>query len=138
MIATGLPRRVITTVSPLSAAFKIREKPGWPPEPSPSALDQTNVVVCTTLANGRAAVNKAAAVLRNGWQHHLAHHAGRRNPLVFCIVIAGGDRHDQIETGQYKEPLTAIADGNSRSVEARAIPARSRRCDEGEFTKYQW
>lgn len=58
------------------------------------------------------------AVLQDGWQYHLAHHPGRGNPLIGCIVVTGGYGHDQIEARQNKEPLAAIADRAPKALEA--------------------
>jgi hypothetical protein len=48
MIATGLPRRVITTDSPLSAAFKIREKAWFASRAVTERIGADKCSVCTT------------------------------------------------------------------------------------------
>jgi hypothetical protein len=49
------------------------------------------------------------AVLYDASQHHLAHHPGRRDPLVLGKVVAGGDGDGEVEPRQHEQPLAAFA-----------------------------
>ena len=48
-----------------------------------------------SLLHGRQVMKR----LRDGRQHNLADHAGRRDPLIGRIIVAGCYGHDQIEPG---------------------------------------
>ncbi len=71
-------------------------------------------------------------------QHDLADHAGRRNPLIGRIIVAGCYGHGQIEAGKYKEPLAAIADRTPEALEPRAVPPGPVETVNANLPKYQW
>src|SRR5215813_10061500 len=84
---------------------------------------------------GASQTRGAAVRLRNRGQHNLAHDAGRRNPLVGLVIIAGSYGHGQIEAGKYKKPLTAITDCTPVVFKPRPVPPRPSRNGECEFAQ---